>query len=286
MSYIASNWSLHSPETVWYQNTKKELEKLIKRNTRNSVTVLDLETIGTIQLPYFKMGNITSLNLFGLDELIIFSLYKKINNQKFALDLGANLGLHTIVLSRLGLSVIAVEPDPIHLDQLRNNLGLNLIENVLVKPAAVSTANGVSEFIRVKGNTTGSHLADSTGKNPYGGVDKFKVSTLDFNEILRSINGSAIVKMDVEGYESKLITNMKPENIKKFTLIIEVGNHENAKDIFKFLDQNKIVAYSQVNGWKKVKILKHMPKNYKDGSLVIPEQLKDSNLPDTLNYWF
>ena len=75
--------------------------------------------IGDIALPYFKMGNISSVNLFDLDELILFKFYSRSKAKyKNVADIGANLGLHSLVLSRLGFSVKCYEPDPHHYEQL------------------------------------------------------------------------------------------------------------------------------------------------------------------------
>src|SRR5574341_904869 len=77
-----------------------------------------------------------------------------------ARDIGANLGLHSIVLARCGFEVKAFEPDPWHFGLLKDNLAANRAR-VEAIPAAVSTADGEAQFVRVLGNTTGSHLAGS-----------------------------------------------------------------------------------------------------------------------------
>ncbi len=128
---------------------------------------------GEIILPYTKMGKITSLDLFGLDELLIFSWY--LNNQKHyknVADLGANIGLHSILMSKLGWTVQAYEPDPDTVSKLKKNLNLNSISNVFVHNKAVSNSDGSANFIRVKGNLTGSHLAGAK-ENPCGELDFF-----------------------------------------------------------------------------------------------------------------
>ena len=59
-------------------------------------------------------------DLFAFHELSLFSKYIKLkNNFKFALDVGANLGLHTIVLSNLGYKTKSFEADPDTFKKLR-----------------------------------------------------------------------------------------------------------------------------------------------------------------------
>src|SRR4051812_14568978 len=52
-----------------------------------------LDGFGDIELPYYKMGAVDSLDLFGLDELIIFAFYRA-NRTRYrrSADIGANLG--------------------------------------------------------------------------------------------------------------------------------------------------------------------------------------------------
>src|ERR1051326_7016979 len=63
----------------------------------------NLGPFGRISLPYQKMGTVDSLNLFDLDELIIFGFYWT-NRHRYrkTADIGANLGLHSILMSRCG----------------------------------------------------------------------------------------------------------------------------------------------------------------------------------------
>src|ERR1041384_2111016 len=108
------------------------------------------------------MGAVDSLDLFGLDELIIFLFYW-CNRGRYrrVVDIGANLGLHTIMMGRCGFQVTAFEPHPVHCEVLRRTVALNDITSVELRTAAVSTRTGEAAFVRVLGNTTGSHLLGS-----------------------------------------------------------------------------------------------------------------------------
>src|SRR5947207_6307227 len=123
-------------------------------------TAIPFGRFGALTLPYRRMGAIDSIDLFGLDELIIFAFYWA-NRARYrrSVDIGANIGLHSIVMARCGFAVRAFEPDPVHIEMLRANLALNGVSGVEVVEAAVSDRNGTTEFVRVKGNTTGSHLS-------------------------------------------------------------------------------------------------------------------------------
>ena len=63
---------------------------------------IEVGVLGGLKFPYVNMGNVDSLNLFELDEFIIFSYYWQ-NRKRYrrVADLGANLGLHSIAMSHL-----------------------------------------------------------------------------------------------------------------------------------------------------------------------------------------
>src|SRR6218665_1784967 len=90
-----------------------------------------LGEFGEIELPYYKMGAVDSRDLFGLDELIIFSFYWT-NRHRYrrAADIGANLGLHSILMDKCGWQVRAFEPDPVHARLLRRHLDLHRCRSV------------------------------------------------------------------------------------------------------------------------------------------------------------
>ena len=66
----------HSPKSQLYALLKKIARKEVERlfNSSESKPVL-FGPFGSLLFPYFKMGTIDSLNLFDIDELIIFSFY-------------------------------------------------------------------------------------------------------------------------------------------------------------------------------------------------------------------
>jgi FkbM family methyltransferase len=226
----------------------------------------DLGSFGRIELPYLKMGAIDTLDLFGLDELIIFSFYwKNRNRYKKTADIGANLGLHSILMSKCGWQVNAYEPDPIHANLLRRNLALNKVSSVDLFESAVSDKPGTLEFVRVLGNTTGSHLAGAKS-NPYGELERFPVNVLSIDNIMLSVD---FVKMDAEGQEKTIILATDATHWKNTDMMVEVGTPENASAILGHLNSIGVKAFSQKTGWLLVENAEGMPKSYKEGSLFI-----------------
>ena len=225
-----------------------------------------LSEIGVVNLPYYNMGAVDSVDLFGLDELVLFSYYLK-NRDRYrnVADIGANIGLHSIVLGRLGYNVRAYEPDPSHFKKLEENLKCNNIMSVEVFQVAVSASDGEKEFVRVKGNTTGSHLAGAKS-HPYGELDRFSVLVKGFKEIL---NWADLLKLDVEGHEADIICSVSAASWGDKDAFIEVGSEENATKIFQHFYGSRINLFAQKNNWQKVVNATQLPVSYKEGALFV-----------------
>lgn len=259
--------SQHAPTT--------ELYALLKQVARNQVEELfsgqdsvprEFKPFGELVFPYHKMGAIDSLNLFDIDELIILSFYwANRKRYKKVADIGANIGLHSIVLSKCGYEVRSFEPDPQTFKVLQRNVGLNKSASVTPFNAAVSSQDGQMEFIRVLGNTTGSHLAGSKS-NPYGALEKFPVKVAGIGAI---IDWADLIKMDAEGHEKEILPATTRAQWLKADAMIEVENKENAGIVFKHFNDLGINMFAQKLNWQPVKKVEDMPSGYKEGSLFV-----------------
>ena len=221
---------------------------------------------GALTLPYRRMGAIDSIDLFGLDELILFAFYLA-NRARYrrAVDIGANIGLHSILMARCGFAVRAFEPDPVHLDILRTNLKLNGVSGVEVVEAAVSDRNGQTEFVRVKGNTTGSHLAGAKAA-PYGELDRFPVAVRAFADVLADAD---LVKIDAEGHEVVILRSLSAERWQSLDAVVEVGMAENARALFDHFEVLPVNLFAQKIGWSRVDSVSDMPTSHREGTLFI-----------------
>jgi hypothetical protein len=106
----------HAPDSSLYgflkQAARREIEELF---TGDATDAIEFDPFGRLVFPYHNMGAVDSLNLFDIDELIIFSFYwANRNRYKRVVDIGANIGLHSILLSKCGYEVRSFEPDPEH----------------------------------------------------------------------------------------------------------------------------------------------------------------------------
>ena len=121
-------------------------------------------------------------------------------------DVGANVGVHTIRLARLAGpdgEVIAIEPDPDLAQRARRNIALNGLSNVRVKNAAASERAGQMRLYRPSAQDTNRGRA-SLMRHPYltGPATTVPVVTIDD---LCAGAPVALIKIDVEGHEAAVV---------------------------------------------------------------------------------
>lgn len=263
---------LHAPNTEFYEVSKavarKEVEMLFLDSTERAK---EFRPFGELIFPYRKMGAVDSLNLFDFDELIIFSFYW-LNRKRYrrVADIGANIGLHSIILEKCGFEVCSYEPDPQHFGILQKNLKLNQCLRTEAFNSAVSTKSGEVEFVRVLGNTTGSHIAGSK-LSPIGNLERFTVKTEPIQPI---IDWADLLKVDVEGHEKDILLVTSKKDWLTTDAIVEVGNEKNAESIFSYFNKIGVNLFAQKINWQLVKKLEQMPISYRDGSLFITSKDK------------
>lgn len=138
-----------------------------------------------------------------------------IKNGDTVLDLGANIGVYTLIFAKLvGKSghVFAFEPDPTNFEILSKNVKENKHENVTLVQKAVSEKNDRIKLFVSKRNHASHRIFDSEEKRNSIEVDVITLDTY-FKKIKNPIN---FIKMDVEGVEgatllgaSNIIKNSK-----------------------------------------------------------------------------
>tara|TARA_Y100000816_G_C26100278_1_gene582924 strand:+ start:351 stop:1199 length:849 start_codon:yes stop_codon:yes gene_type:complete len=265
---LIENPSQHSRDSSFYKTHEQELLNMLENSDLNNGKSghESFEPFGYLHFPYREMGAINTIHLFGLDELIIFSYYwANKSRYKNVADLGANIGLHSLIMDRCGFSINSFEPDPIHIGVFKENIANNKSVNITINQKAISDKSDTVDFIRVLGNTTGSHLAGAK-EDPYGELETFSVETCDINEVLLN---NDFVKMDIEGQEATAILSTKKDTWTNVEMILEVGTEKNAKIIFEYLNEINVNMFSQKTGWKKVSDLADVPTSYKEGSLFL-----------------
>ena len=225
------------------------------------------EALG-IDFPYVSMGKIDSLDLWGPTELMILQIYKENRDRwKIALDIGANLGLHSLLMAQLGWYVDAYEPDPGIFKMLGKNIYNNkfALARVNCHEAAVhATKRHKMNFIRVHNNLTGSHLEGF--KDSYGPRDTIVVKTVNCADLW---NKCDFAKIDSEGNEAELAKTMTAEHMKRLSCVMEVRNAQNAAALFLHFQSIGVPIWAQKIDWRQVNDVSDMPVINREGSIFV-----------------
>jgi len=119
------------------------------------------------------------------------------------LDLGANIGLSAIYLSRRfpQAEVACVEPIPTNLDVLRRNLAMNGVK-ARIFPAAVDSAEGFA-MMQLAGRDYGHRIVPPGERGPQ---PELRVPVVSVPAIMRQLGWDRIglAKIDIEGQERSL----------------------------------------------------------------------------------
>jgi len=116
-------------------------------------------------------------------------------------DAGANVGLHTLAMSGRAVRVIAFEPEPYNFSLLRANVEGNRCSNVTALNCALGDSEGELRLAHNPHNF-GDHRISKEGV-------PVRVTTID--EALKdTADGEvALVKMDVQGFELRVVEGMR-----------------------------------------------------------------------------
>lgn len=114
-------------------------------------------------------------------------------------DVGAHVGLYSVIASRLGAQVIAFEPLPRNLRFLHRHIAMNDLGNIRVIEAAVSSESGSTSF------EEHGHAMGRIGKGP------LTVRAVVIDELIAAgeLPPPRVVKMDIEGGEFDALVGMR-----------------------------------------------------------------------------
>ena len=150
-----------------------------------------------------------------LEALQFYSEKKKIINKKeiFMLDIGGNIGAHTIFIGKLGFSVITFEASPRNFYILNKNYcNINRNSNIVLINKGISNEEGICNYYsQIDGIGNGILLCDennSTVKTGGYTFNKtFEVSLTKLSKFIPYLSSKnlALIKLDIEGGEGKAI---------------------------------------------------------------------------------
>lgn len=124
-----------------------------------------------------------------------------------AIDVGANIGYFTLLMSRAVApagSVLAVEAEPENFRLLRANVERSGLANVDLLPVAAHRAPGLMSVTRNQSNQGGTHVV-----GPAGGRIAWPVQAVRLDDVLDPDAAIDFVKIDVEGLDHAVVQGLE-----------------------------------------------------------------------------
>lgn len=151
----------------------------------------------------FQFCRMGYCGVFLSDEL------EEISESTVFLDVGANIGLFTILASRNKnfVSSYAFEPDYHTLPYLKNNIEFNNSKNVIVFPFAISDQTGELSMKVFKNHSGGSSLSSVLKEDELITIQCVDQEFLN-NSCVIPQEASVFVKIDVEGHEFQVLKSI------------------------------------------------------------------------------
>ena len=143
-----------------------------------------------------------------------------------AIDVGANIGNHTLFLSDLFAKVIAFEPNELARSLLRINLDMNGVTNVDLRPVGLSDRPGRLTLTFEKANLGAARLR-GVGANASSETVEVELTVGD-DEIDPS-ESVGFIKIDVEGAEEAVLRGLE-QTIRKHMPILMIEQLEDGID--------------------------------------------------------
>ena len=175
------------------------------------------------------------------------------NKPNIFIDIGANFGVYSLRISKLFqmLRVVAFEPVLTTFNKLKMNIKINSLEKrIKTYNVGLSNTNGRKKMVALKRR----NYIQSGGFS--FNIPKRKLTNEEITQYHRTIKGDKVlkfkkkkivVKIDVEGYESKVLLGIKNLlNNNKILLQIEIFD-DNFKKINRFLLEKRFKLINKFN---------------------------------------
>jgi FkbM family methyltransferase len=138
--------------------------------------------------------------LFNLSENAqIKQAMKFLKKDAVCFDVGANVGMYSLLFAKYSRFVYAFEPLPRNISYLKRTLQINNVENVCIVSMAMACATGVMHFQEGNCNSEGKLCEDG----------KLTVNTISCDDFVSNHEAPNLVKIDVEGAELSVLQGAK-----------------------------------------------------------------------------
>ena len=141
-------------------------------------------------------------------EKALFAQVVKAGRQRVMIDIGANVGAHSLYFARMMQQVVAFEPNPEVFARLKQNIAINPDVTVTSHCVGLGDVPGVLCFYQPAYENKGPGTFDAaSAPNQHTTLDLPVVRADDFIA-QHAIDGIDAVKIDVQGYEPHVLEGM------------------------------------------------------------------------------
>lgn len=138
------------------------------------------------------------------EKYIIDDIRSTLSDDKVLLDIGANIGQHSLLLSPYCKHIYAFEPIPEVYIEFSASIKKNRFKNITLFNAAIGSSSEVKSFHYISGHAGMSSFIKTENRGQQ--IINVKIEPLD--KMINDTNFD-VVKIDVEGYEAVVILGNK-----------------------------------------------------------------------------
>ena len=201
---LASQYLRHSPIEIAKWRISDFLRKKLAANPVHSIirvaggVLMELDTSDFLQRELYVFRD--------FEPAITHEIKKRLKPGDIFVDIGANVGFYSLIAAQAACKVYAFEPAPKTRSILERNLRLNGAKNVTAIEVALSDAAGEGElFLDAKNNSGAASLRRSPNS---GNSVSITLDTYDHYSAVNALPNPALIKIDVEGAEVKVLKGM------------------------------------------------------------------------------
>lgn len=197
-----------------------------------------------------KVGEARNRILAQYEPIQLFLLYQfaKVLNAEIFIDIGANVGAYTIVISSLKCVTVAhaFEPSPETFAELEKNIELNkhCRHKVKIYNTAVSDSDGCAKFGIVGDYSGANSILDTSIHAREKSKNEITVKTVPLDRVLSDASKMICMKIDVEGHEMKALRGAK-NLLKNNRAIVQLedysGDKGNINDLMGELGYSRVL---------------------------------------------
>ena len=212
LNFLAFLWTTAGNNQTW----RKFLYRQLRRNGKTPDYAFSKDFYG---LKYKgNLNNNIDANVFfygAFEKPLLFFLRDTLNAlitetpKAIFMDIGANVGHHSIFLSKFASQVLAFEPYPKVNMQFKQQIAHNNISNIQIFETGLSDRRETLNYYAPTGNNEGIGSFDESsigkGNTSYG-----KLELQEGDQVIESDSWKNIklIKIDVEGFEKKVIKGL------------------------------------------------------------------------------